>query len=47
LAGLDGGYDDSHAREWAGPVTFAVTGLLFIGIAFWLARRSRPPIAEI
>ena len=28
-------------------MTFAVTGLVFIGLALFLARRSRPPLAEI
>ncbi len=46
LAGFDG-EGAHHAHEWAGPVTFAVTGLVFIGIAIFLARRSRPPLAEI
>jgi hypothetical protein len=46
LAGLDGD-GERHAHEWAGPVAFAVSGLVFIGIAIFLARRSRPPLAEI
>ena len=41
------GYDESYPHPWAGPVVFAVTGLVFIVIALLLARRSRPPIAEI
>ncbi len=46
LAGFDG-ESGADAHEWAGPVTFAVTGLVFIGIAIFLARRSRPPLVEI
>jgi hypothetical protein len=46
LAGFDGD-GERHAHEWAGPVAFAVSGLVFIGIAIFLARRSRPPLAEI
>jgi hypothetical protein len=38
---------ERHAHEWAGPVTFAITGLVFVGLGVWLARRSRPPLAEI
>src|SRR5262249_3318063 len=41
------GYDESNPHEWAGPVILAVTGLLFIALALVVARRSRPPIAEI
>ena len=37
----------SHEHNWLGPLVFAVTGLVFIGIALWLAQRSRPPITEI
>jgi MFS family permease len=47
LAEFDGEYGEHHAHEWTGPVTFAVTGLVFIAIAIFLARRSRPPLAEI
>jgi hypothetical protein len=47
LSGLDGDYNEHRPHEWAGPFTFAVTGLIFIAIALFLARRSRPPIAEI
>lgn len=47
LSGLDGGFEEHHAHEWAGPVVFAITGLLFIALALFYARRSRPPIAEI
>jgi hypothetical protein len=46
LAGFDG-EAEHHAHEWAGPVTFAVTGLVFIAVGLWLARRSRSPLAEI
>jgi hypothetical protein len=46
LSGFDGG-GERHVHEWAGPVTFAVTGLVFIAIAIFLARRFRPPLAEI
>jgi hypothetical protein len=38
---------DHPAHQWAGPVVFAATGLVFIVIGLLLARRSRPPIAEI
>jgi hypothetical protein len=41
------GSGERHEHQWAGPVTFAVTGLVFIGLALFLARRSRPPLAEI
>jgi hypothetical protein len=41
------GYEETNAHPWAGPLVFTVTGLVFIAIALWLARRSRPPIAEI
>jgi hypothetical protein len=48
LSGLvDEGSGERHENQWAGPVTFAVTGLVFIGLALFLARRSRPPLAEI
>jgi hypothetical protein len=47
LSGLDGDYNEHHAHEWAGPIVFAVTGLLFIAIALVYARRTRPAIAEI
>jgi hypothetical protein len=46
LAGFDGD-GERHAHEWAGPVAFVVSGLVFIGIAIVLVRRSRPPLAEI
>jgi hypothetical protein len=44
---VDEGYSERHEHQWAGPVTFALTGLVFMGLALFLARRSRPPIAEI
>jgi hypothetical protein len=47
LSGLDGAFEEHHAHQWAGPVVFAITGLLFIVLAMFYARRSRPPIAEI
>jgi hypothetical protein len=47
LSGLDGGSGERHAHEWAGPVVFAITGVVFIALAVFMARRSRPPIAEI
>jgi hypothetical protein len=43
---FDGDYSE-HAHDWLGPLVFAVTGLLLLGIAVWLARRSRPPLVEI
>ncbi len=46
IISFDGDYRE-HAHNWIGPLVFAVTGLLFIGIGVWLARRSRPPLAEI
>jgi hypothetical protein len=33
-----------HAHNWIGPLIFTATGLLFIAIAFWLARRPREAI---
>lgn len=47
LSGLDGGFEEHHAHEWAGPVVFAIVGVLFIVLGLFYARRSRPPIAEI
>lgn len=41
------GYEEHNPHPWAGALVFAATGLVFIGIALWLARRSRPPLAEI
>jgi hypothetical protein len=43
------GFGEEHEHEWAGPLTFAVTGLVFIGIALFLARRHRDeiPAADI
>jgi len=46
FSGLDGS-GEQHGHQWAGPITFAVAGAVFIGIALVLARRARPPIAEI
>jgi hypothetical protein len=42
----DGDYSE-HSHNWLGPVVYAVTGLVFIALGVWLARRSRPPLAEI
>ena len=41
--------DDGQVHEWAGPLVFAVTGLAFIGIALFIARRRRDviPAAEL
>jgi hypothetical protein len=36
-----------HRHNWIGPLIYAFTGLVFIAIALWLGRRSRPPLAEI
>jgi hypothetical protein len=49
LSGLDGDYGDERHRPWAAPLTFAVVGLIFIGIALFLARRRRDaiPAAEL
>jgi hypothetical protein len=45
--GFDG--SGSDGRPWAGPLTFAIVGLFFIGIALFLARRRRDaiPAAEL
>jgi hypothetical protein len=43
---LDGDYSE-HAHNWLGPLVFALTGAVFIGIGIVLARRTQPPIAEI
>jgi hypothetical protein len=43
---LDGNYSE-HAHNWLGPLVFAVTGAVFIGIGIVLAPRTQPPIAEI
>jgi hypothetical protein len=32
-------YEEPHPHAWAGPVVFAAVGLLFIGLALYLARR--------
>jgi hypothetical protein len=47
FSGYDG--DERQGHEWAGPVVFAVTGLVFIGIALFIARRRRDaiPAAEL
>jgi hypothetical protein len=47
FSGYDG--DERQGHEWAGPLVFAVTGLAFIGIALFLARRRRDliPAAEL
>jgi hypothetical protein len=47
FSGFDGGFDEVHEHQWLGPFVFVVTGAVFMGIALWLARRSRPAIAEI
>jgi hypothetical protein len=47
FSGLDGGFDEVHEHQWLGAFVFLVTGAVFIGIGLWLARRSRPVIAEI
>ena len=47
LSGLDGGLEEHHAHQWAGPAVVAIAGLLFIALGLYYARRSRPPIAEI
>jgi hypothetical protein len=45
---FDSGFEE-HYRPWAGPLTFAVVGFFFIGIALFLARRRRDviPAAEL
>lgn len=42
-------YAERHAHPWAGPFAFAVVGVVFTGIALWLARRRRAeiPSAEL
>lgn len=47
FSGLDGDLGEHHAHQWAGPVVFAIAGVLFIALGLFYARRSRPPIAEI
>jgi hypothetical protein len=49
LSGLDGDSGYGHHRPWAGPLTFAVAGLVFVGIALYLAQRRRDvvPAAEL
>jgi hypothetical protein len=46
---LGDGFGERHEHEWAGPLTFAVTGLVFIGIALYIVRRRRStiPAADI
>lgn len=46
---FDDDYGERHAHRWAGPLVFAVTGLVFIGIALYVARRRRAviPAAEL
>jgi hypothetical protein len=46
IISLDGGSGD-HAHNWLGPLVFAFTGAVFIGLGIFYARRSRPAIAEI
>jgi hypothetical protein len=36
-----------HAHNWLGPLIFAFTGAVFMGLGILFARRSRPAIAEI
>jgi hypothetical protein len=43
---LDGDYSE-HKHNWLGPLVFAIAGALFIALGLVLARRSRPPLAEI
>jgi hypothetical protein len=45
IISLDGGGE--HAHDWLGPLIFALTGALFIGLGIFFARRSHPAIAEI
>jgi hypothetical protein len=42
-------YSESYEHMWAGPLAYAVVGLVFIGIALFLARRRRDviPAAEL
>jgi len=42
----EGEYHEHH-HNWIGPLIYAGTGLIFIAIAIWLARRTRPALAEI
>ena len=42
----EGEYHEHH-HNWIGPLIYGFTGLVFIALGIWLARRSRPPIAEI
>ena len=43
------GYDETKEHMWAGPLSYAVLGLVFIGIALLIARRRRGviPAAEL
>jgi len=34
----------NHAHDWIGPLIYALTGLFFIGIAYWLARQRHEAI---
>ena len=43
---LEGGTGD-HPHNWLGPLVFAFTGAVFMGLGILYARRSRPAIAEI
>jgi hypothetical protein len=43
---FDGDYSE-HAHNWLGPLVFAVLGAVLIGLGIFLARRSRPVVAEI
>lgn len=46
IISLDGDYRE-HAHNWIGPLVFAIAGAVFIGLGLLLARRNRPPVAEI
>jgi len=46
IVSFDGGSGD-HAHNWLGPLAFAFTGAIFIGLGIFYARQSRPAIAEI
>jgi hypothetical protein len=42
---FDEGSFGEHAHDWIGPLIYALTGVFFIAIALWLARRRREAVA--
>jgi hypothetical protein len=43
---LDEGTFEQNGHDWLGPLIYAFTGLFFIGIALWLARRRRDAVPD-